>query len=136
MTQIKVYFASKLHHSEKLKKHSRDGFHFMSRWLETGNLPENNTKPASHWQQENYIDIRASDVVIMYGEEGDNLEGASQEIGYAIAHGKAVYVVVSREFGPKPWMLQGEPVVRRRGSVEQVLNEIQQGLVKAEKMEC
>lgn len=134
-TQIKIYFASKLHHAESIRANAREGFHFMSRWIETGNLPQNNTKPASHWQQENYIDIRASDYVVMYGEEGDQLEGASQETGYAIAWGKPVYVVVLREAGPKPWMLQGEPAIRRRSSIKQVLDEITALRARTKKIE-
>ena len=134
--QIKVYFASKLHHSDEIKRHKREGFHFVSRWLETGNLSESSTKPASHWQQENYIDIRASDYVVLFGKEGDNLEGASQEVGYALAWGKPIYVVVSREAGPKPWMLQGDPQVRRRSSIDSVLNEIWQLQPKLSKLDC
>jgi hypothetical protein len=124
---VKIYFASKRHHAELLKNTLRDpryaGLHAISRWMETSNLSENDTKPAAYWQQENYIDIRNADVVVMFGEPGDALEGASQEVGYAIAHGKPIRIVIGPDVPPKPWMMQGG-IVQRRGSLTTALDEI------------
>lgn len=91
MHQIPVYIASKRRHAEKLKALRPDGLHFISRWLDTGNLASNAAKPASHWQRENYTDIRAAEVVLVYAEKGEHLVNALQEVGYAIAWGKPIY---------------------------------------------
>lgn len=102
MRQTKVYFASKRHHADKIKAQRPDGFHFNGRWLETANLAETAAKPASHWLEENFADIKEADFVIVYAEHGEVLKTALLEVGWAMAYGKLVIVVGDHE-SYRPW---------------------------------
>lgn len=102
MRQIKVYFASKRHHADMLRALRPDGFHFNGRWLETANLAINATKPASHWLEENFSDIKDADFVVVYAEKGEVLKTALVEVGWAIAWGRPVIVIGHHE-SYEPW---------------------------------
>ena len=92
--ELKVYIAAKLEHAEKLSRLNKDGFHIISRWIDTAPIhtAAGKMKPVTHWQQENFVDIEVSDAVILYVEPADKLKGALFEIGYAVAHGKQVWI--------------------------------------------
>lgn len=95
MHQIKIYVASKKRHATMLQnlRLRFDGIHFNARWIETASLAINATKPVSHWQQENFDDIEAADVMLVYAERGEHLRNALLEVGYAIRAGKLVYCI-------------------------------------------
>lgn len=144
--QIKIYVASKLRHADKIKKLVlvADGFHLCSRWIDTGNLAMNSSKPVSHWQEENFDDIKSADYVLLYGEEGEHLKGALVEIGYALAYGKRVWVVCQAGRGGEDDVLFSHPdyepwshysqLVRRAPSFEQAFDEIKQLIFKDERI--
>lgn len=124
MRHIKIYIASKLRHAEKLKALIRniEGFHFNSRWLDTGNLASNAAKPSAHWQVENFDDIQACDYIIGYVEEGEVLKGALVEIGYGLAYGKTVILIGQHE-SYEPWCYFS-PQVRRAKDITQAIEMI------------
>lgn len=99
MRQISISIASKRRHAELIKGLRLDGVHLNSRWLDTANLASNAAKPAAHWQRENYSDIRSSEAMLVYGEKGETLVNALQEVGYAIAFGLPVFCVGSPATG-------------------------------------
>lgn len=102
MKQIKVYFASKRNHADLLRKFRIDGIHICARWTETANLAINAAKPASHWMEENFIDIQAANYVIVYAEEGEFLKTALVEVGWAMAWSKPVIVIGDHD-SFRPW---------------------------------
>lgn len=102
MNQIKIYFASKREHANMIRGYRPEGFHFSARWIDTANLAINAAKPASHWLEENFDDIRACDYVLVYAEEGEVLKTALIEVGYAMAFGKKVYVIGDHD-SYRPW---------------------------------
>ena len=124
MRQIKVAIASKLRHADFLRKQRLDGFHFNSRWLDTGNLASNAAKPVTHWLRENLDDIEASDMLIGYAEEGEHLKTAIGEIFHAMAHGKPVWLIGDHQ-DYEPWG-HFYPHIRRARSFEQALSEARQ----------
>lgn len=109
--QIKVYFASKLRHAEKLKALRTDGFHFCARWLDTGTLASNSTKPVSHWLEENFIDIANADAVICLAEPGEVLKTALVEVGWAMAHQRQIFTIGAHP-SYDPWNLTYSRVKR------------------------
>lgn len=109
MRQIRVYFASKRIHADMLRALRPDGFHFNGRWLETANLAINAAKPASHWLEENFSDIKEADFVVVYAEDGETLKTALVEVGWAMAWGKPVIVVGTHE-SYQPWRAHKERV--------------------------
>lgn len=93
MQQIKVYISAKLHHAAKLAALRVDGFHINARWIEMAESGRKRMKPVTHWQQENFDDITTAHFIILYVEPSDDLKGSLVEIGYALAHGKRVFIV-------------------------------------------
>lgn len=102
MRQIKIAWCSKRHHAEKIKATRPDGFHYVSRWLDTANLAENAAKPAHHWMEENFSDIRDSDYVFVLAETGETLKWALGEVGWAMAYGRPVIVIGDHD-SYRPW---------------------------------
>ena len=112
MRPIKIAFASKLDHAEKILAAQREGFHFISRWLYMGQASKKVAKPASHWLEENFEDIKSADYVICYAEhvessindalEGEVLKTALVEVGWAMAWGKPVICIGNHE-SYRPW---------------------------------
>lgn len=102
MIQTKVAWASKRHHADKILATRQDGFWYCSRWLETANLAANASKPASHWMEENFSDIRDADWLVVYAEKGETLKTALVEVGWAMAWGKPVIVVGDHD-SYRPW---------------------------------
>ena len=123
MHEIRVYTASKLRHAEMFRdlRHKVDGVYFTARWPVTIQLASEAAKSSAQMQQDNFDDISRSHAVIVYVEKGEHLKGGLVEVGYAIAHGKMVYVVGQHEDYSK-W--QFHPNVRRCGTVEQALADI------------
>ncbi len=92
MQQIKVYISAKLEHAKLLATLNVDGFHINARWIEMADAGRKRMKPVSHWQAENFDDIIAAHVFILYVEPSDQLKGSIFEAGYAVAHGKKVWI--------------------------------------------
>jgi nucleoside 2-deoxyribosyltransferase len=122
MKQIKIYFASKRRHAEKLAGYRINQIHICARWIETANLGMNKSKPAAHWMEENFIDIQASDYVLVYAEEADTLETALVEVGWAMAFSKPVIVIGDHD-SYKPWRANFKRV-SFQPTIEDALNAI------------
>lgn len=101
--EIKIAIAAKVEHAAKLAAISKDGFHITSRWIWMAASGQENMKPVTHWQQENFDDIEAADFVILYLEPGDKLKGALIEIGYAVRAGKQVWIAGDGHGVEIPW---------------------------------
>lgn len=94
--RIKLYTASKLKHAPLWRRLSEEWteLDFVARWP-TGhvdNIPDTEYYAKVFWQQD-YEDVLASDVVLVFAEGDDKLRGALIEAGLAIAFGNAVIVV-------------------------------------------
>lgn len=112
MRPLKIAFCSKLEHATHILTHQREGFHFISRWLYMGELAKAVAKPASHWLEENFEDIKASDYVLGFAKhvestinpeiEMEHLKTALVEIGWAMAFDRPVIVIGDHE-SYRPW---------------------------------
>jgi hypothetical protein len=92
MQQIKVYISAKVEHAPMLAQLHPDGIHINSRWIEMADAGRKRNKPVSHWQQENFDDIRMAHFFILYSEPADYLKGSIGETFYAIAAGKKCWL--------------------------------------------
>ncbi len=95
---LQVYPASKLHHAHKWKELNNQwydaGVHVYARWFmfHVGNTPDSPEFAKLFWQHD-HEDIRRSDALMLYGEEGDKLRGGLVEAGIALALEIPVIVV-------------------------------------------
>lgn len=103
MQQIKTYISAKLGHASMLAALQPDGFHINARWIEMADAGRKRMKPISHWQQENFDDIVAAHVFILYVEPSDQLKGSIFEAGYAVAHGKKIWIVGNGDKAGEGW---------------------------------
>lgn len=91
----KVYIASKLSHAERWRKMKSawltNDLEIISRWIYQAEQ-EDTALPVDFkvfWSVDEE-DVRAADVVVVYGEAHENLRGALVEAGMGIALGKMV----------------------------------------------
>ena len=111
---MKIYLASGYHRRGELQHISREledkGFHINARWLtQDHTLPEARSteaageeipRVASQFAVDDYEDIKACNVFILFSERADTRirRGGSQtELGMAIALGKFVIVIGPRQ---------------------------------------
>jgi nucleoside 2-deoxyribosyltransferase len=133
--QIRVYIASKLNHAEKFQKLSQTweniymtagwvNYHAMVRAIPAG---AQFGKPAMHWQQDNFDDIIRSHCVLAYVERGEHMKGGLVEIGFALAHGKKVFLCTDADEGQHPdfsaWQM-GSSLVSRPRTIQRAIEEI------------
>jgi nucleoside 2-deoxyribosyltransferase len=95
MSRIRVYTASCTQHASLWQTLVSDWLevHFTARWAlvhAPANVPESHAKV--FWSQD-LADVLASDVVLIYAEEGDQLRGALVEAGAALGAGRPVLAV-------------------------------------------
>jgi hypothetical protein len=95
---MKVYIASKLAHAERWRK-VRDAWapdHLItSRWIDmthTFSMSDDADQMRACWEG-NVQDVKAADVVMVYGRPGEMLRGALVEAGIGIGLGKLVLLV-------------------------------------------
>lgn len=100
MNQINVYTASKLDHAQlwrDLSVHEDwNHVHFTARWpymVLCEHHAEDPVVRASHFWRHDFADVQRSDLVLVYGVEGEKLRGALVEAGIALGMGKRVMVV-------------------------------------------
>lgn len=95
---IEVYVASKLKHATKWKRlrkaWEKDNIWIVSRWIEQA--AQEDTAGSFDFKvfwSVDQEDVSRSDVVLVYGESGEDLRGALVEAGMGIAYGKMLIVV-------------------------------------------
>lgn len=103
MRQIKTYISAKLGYASYLAERQPEGFHINARWIEMADAGRKRMKPISHWQQENFDDITAAHVFILYVEPSDQLKGSIFEAGYAVAHGKKIWIAGNGDKTGEGW---------------------------------
>lgn len=102
---MRIYTASKTTHAHRWKALREQGFKITATWIDE----------AGEGESVNYIEladrcireVKDSDVVLLYCEEGELLKGALIEVGAALAMGKPVACVgdcqsLSRVFNKHP----------------------------------
>ena len=101
--KIKVYLASKLHHSQMVRDLIIENTHdvtWTNRWQWFESKVPDEKDFAQHFWENDFDDVDAADAVLVYGEGDDTLKGAILEAGYAIGKGKPVVIVgSSKSFG-------------------------------------
>lgn len=131
--QIRVYVASKLKHAQKIHDifSKQENIHLTSNWV---HLRAHNvilTRPAMHWQQDNYDDIVRAHYVLAYVEKGEHLKGGLVEIGYAIRGQTPIFLTSDYTENDDPkghpdysqWQY-GTPGIYRSSSIEKALKEM------------
>ena len=120
---IKVYIASKLSYAKRFRDlreiWGMRGVDLHARWFDQAELEHVNHELTPHdfhvfWLVDEE-DVRQSDAVILYAENGDRLRGALVEVGMAIALGKLVIVIGDH---PDYGTWQHHPVVTRADSLD------------------
>ena len=122
---ISVYIVSKLKHAQTLydlfQKYPR--IRLTASWVyrEVGkaHFPDQGNRPAKQWLRDNKDDILRSDAVLVWAEPLDELKNAIYEAGWAVAHGRPVYVIGTNRSYSTWQMDQG---ITRIGSLEQALD--------------
>lgn len=109
MQQIKVYVSAKIEHAPMLAGLHVDGFHINARWIEMAESGRRRLKPVTHWQQENFDDIRAAHFFILYAEPADELKGSIGETFYAIANDKKCWIAGNADKAGDGWGLEVTP---------------------------
>lgn len=92
---VKIYITAKRSHAQKfieIKEEFPD-MYFTMRWPVMINIPSERQRPVYQWMGDEKSDILNSDVVIVYGETGDDLNESIFMAGYAHAAGKHIYVI-------------------------------------------
>lgn len=122
---VKLAIASKLRHAEMFRDLRKQWLqlHLTSRWIVTGNLASESTRPVTHWLQDNFDDIVRSEALLVYVEPEEHLRVALLEVGYALAHHKPVFLVGEHD-DYKKWQ-SFVPFVHRYSTIEKALAEIQ-----------
>lgn len=120
---IKVYIASKLTYAERFRAYREawkaDGIDLHARWFDQACIELGDEKLGPEdfhifWLVDEE-DVKASQALIVYGEQQDKLKGALIEVGIAIGQGLLVILVGDcPDFGT--W--QYHPLVVRAGSFE------------------
>ena len=102
MRHLSIYFASKTDHAVQGKILSADWneFKWTARWpWLVGKVPESSTLASIFWEQD-FADVAAADVVLVYAKRTDVLRGALVEAGAGIALGKRVLLVgINESYG-------------------------------------
>lgn len=120
---VRVYTASKTRHAEMLKGlRGREGVHFTARWPLICNLASESTTPTQQWMDDNFDDIIRSQVVLVYAEEGEHLKWGIGEVGYAIAHGKEIWLIGDHP-DYEPWK-HYKRLVHHASEIEEALEKI------------
>lgn len=89
---VKIYLASKLRHSAMAKSLILDHPYvtWTNRWqFFESEIPDTQEHAVNFWEND-FDDVDAADVVLVYGVKGDDLRGALVEAGYGIGKGKRV----------------------------------------------
>lgn len=97
---ISVYTASKLHHAMlwKALRIEWPDISWTARWpIEMAGIIEDTPANAENFWAIDLEDVRAADVVLVYGEKGENLRGALVEAGMGLALGKKILCVGENE---------------------------------------
>jgi hypothetical protein len=108
---IKVYIASKLAYASRFRKFreewKEENIDLHARWFDQAHI-ELNESPTPNdfrifWMVDEE-DVRTSDALILYAQEGDHLRGALVEAGIAIANKVLVIVVADHpDYGTWQW---------------------------------
>lgn len=120
---IKVYTASKLKHAAMWQgAYSQFRYiHFVARWPFLTGMVEDSAENAAKFWEDDFRDVKESDIVLLYAQPEDKLRGALIEAGYGLARGKAVWCVgTSEDFGTWQWHTS----VKRFTDLQVALNEL------------
>ena len=92
----RVYVASKLRHAKEIRSEAlaHENIQFTSGWIYLCEHVSDDSKGmADNFWAANLKDLRACDILVIFGDPEDKLRGALIEAGYALALGKTVIVV-------------------------------------------
>lgn len=98
--RVKVAIASKLRHASKfveLRRAEQGNVYITSRWPIAAGMGSEALRPTHDWLSDNFADIERCDFLLVYVEDGEHLKGGLIEVGYAVAHGKRVFLAGQHE---------------------------------------